>query len=141
MFLVRSVRNMLNWREIMTNKIILEKPVGVISYKIAPSVSAEQWWLVAIVARHVFLWIAEYASIPRAMLVFSVVRLSRTHAPSPEARFLDFVKDKKGPRPDEELVFKTETRSFNHVCEYAIEEGVIWHRLLEEKEWQPLYFD
>lgn len=56
--------------------------------------------------------------------------------------FNEWVKDKQAPPKDFEVEMKTQTTAFNHVKEFVIQDGVIWHRLRgSDDEWSPLYFD
>lgn len=47
------------------------------------------------------------------------------------------------PPSDDLINMKTQTRSFNHVDDYAIEGGVLWFRKRwgDDREWKPIYLD
>ncbi len=60
---------------------------------------------------------------------------------SSEQAFASFVKNKTPPLLSEQVLFKTGCRAFTHVHEYAVEDGVIWYRIIGKREWLPLYFD
>ncbi len=60
---------------------------------------------------------------------------------SSEETFYLTVASKRPPREDERLIFKSRTRSFNHVTEFALEDGILWARKIGSNPWSPLYFD
>ncbi len=46
------------------------------------------------------------------------------------------------PPSDSPIKMKSKTRTFNHVQEFAIEDGILWMRLWRSQDqWKPIYFD
>lgn len=56
-------------------------------------------------------------------------------------RFLKMAQKKCPPNGEFEIPLRRKTAAFNHVKQFAISDGVIWHRRHGEKEWEPLFFD
>ena len=126
------------------------KPVNVVPYQ-APAPS--------IIERHVR-WLREesegiqkiskifLATLETLLCIFTVVGIkflfNAVHlyqTISSEEKFYLEAASKRPPSETETLVFKSPTRTFNHVSEFALEDGILWARRIGTAKWSPLYFD
>lgn len=92
--------------------------------------------------------ITAYRVLETLVLTASVIGIVLLIREAQESKRLDikaqyFQKaEKTQPPPDHPIETKSSTRSFNHIQEFAIENGILWMRHRHSKDqWKPVYFD
>jgi hypothetical protein len=124
--------------------LVLSKPSVVIPYKSEPS------WI----GRHIR-WLRKahtgwggFAINTLKSVEMSLLIVSQFVFPSIRKEFNreienKFFKEKQATRRplDARIEVQTRTRTFNHLYDFAIEDGVIWYRPRHKGEWKPVYFE
>lgn len=92
---------------------------------------------IALLALEIFVLAYTLIGIP---LLFKIINLSKVI--DARRRFDQAIISKKKPDIQEKIITKTTKRTFNHINEYAIEDGIIYYRKRGVIEaWRPIFFD
>ena len=128
----------------------MTKPIYTVAYQSSvDSLASHVAWLkkeregikkiaiIALLALEIFVLAYSIIGIP---MLIRVINLSKELDARRE--FDQAVLSKKKPDIHEKIVIKTPTRTFNHINDYAIEDGIIYYRKRGITEaWKPIFFD